>query len=207
MTDAVIRVLIADDHPVVLHGLAAIIGRHPQIAVVAQASNGREAVSLYRQHQPDVALIDLQMPEIRGIEAVAMIRSEFPKARIIVLTIYDTDEDIYRGLQLGAMAYWLKDTPPEEIIEGILQVARGEQCIPTYIANKLAKRLTRPSLTKRELEVLNLIVQGQSNREISQSLIVSEGTVRAHVNNILTKLEVRDRTQAATLAIKQGLCS
>ncbi|MEO0351100.1 MAG: response regulator transcription factor [Cyanobacteria bacterium P01_A01_bin.15] len=206
MTDAPLRILIADDHPVVLHGLAAITGRHPHIQVVAQASDGRSAVSLYRQHQPDVALLDLRMPEIGGVEAIGMIRAEFPTARIIVLTIYDTDEDIYRGLQLGAMAYLLKDTPPDELLNVIFDVAAGKQCIPPEIALKLANRITRPALTKRELEVLTLIVQGQSNREISDSLTVAEGTVRAHVNNILAKLDVRDRTQAATLALKQGLC-
>lgn len=205
MTDSPLRILIADDHPVVLHGLAAIVGRHPHISVVAQAQDGREAVSLYRQHQPDVALIDLRMPQMNGVEAIALIRSEFPTARIVVLTIYDTDEDIYRGLQLGAMAYLLKDAPPEELIEVILAVAAGEQRIPPEIAAKLASRITRPELTSREMDVLRLIVQGQSNREISSSLNVGEGTVRAHINNILSKLKVRDRTQAATLAIRQGL--
>lgn len=200
-----IRVLIADDHPVVLQGLAAMIGRQPGMVVVAEARNGREAVDLFRSQQPDVALIDLRMPIVDGVEAIAIIREEYPDARLIVLTTYDTDEDIYRGLQAGAMAYLLKGTSPDDLMEVIRSVAAGQKRIPSDIAAKLTTRIIRPDLTSRELEVLQLIVAGQSNREIGTSLGISEGTVRAHVNNILSKMGASDRTQAATLAIRRGL--
>lgn len=200
-----IRVLIADDHPIVLQGLAAMIGQQPGMTVVAEARHGREAVDLFRCHQPDIALIDLRMPVMDGVEATAIIREECPDARIILLTTYDTDEDIYRGLQAGAMAYLLKGSQQNELLEVIRAVDTGQKRILPEVAAKLATRITRPELTNRELEVLHLIVLGQSNKEISTGLQVSEGTVRAHVNNLLSKLRVRDRTQAATLAIKQGL--
>jgi DNA-binding NarL/FixJ family response regulator/signal transduction histidine kinase len=199
-----IRVLIADDHVIVLQGLAALIERQPGITVVAQAQNGREAIDLFRTHQPDVALIDLRMPVIDGVEVIALIRQECPTAKIVILTTYDADEDIYRGLQAGAMAYLLKGSS-DSLPDVIRAVHAGEKRIPSEVAAKLANRVTRHELTNRELEVLRLIVLGQSNKEISISLQVSEGTVRAHINNILSKLRVRDRTQAATLAIKQGL--
>lgn len=200
-----IRVLIADDHPVVRQGLAAMIARQPGMTVVAEAGDGREAVDLYRAQQPDVALIDLRMPEVDGVEAIAMIRAEFPAARIVVLTTYDGDEDIYRGLRAGAMAYLLKDAPPDELIAAIKVVHAGQKRIPPDVAAKLAERLNSPELTARELQVLHLIVAGQSNREIGATLSIGEGTVRAHVNNILAKLNVQDRTQAATMAIKRGI--
>jgi len=200
-----IRVLIADDHPVVRQGLAAMIARQPGMTVVAEAGDGREAVDLYRAQQPDVALIDLRMPEVDGVEAIAMIRAEFPAARIVVLTTYDGDEDIYRGLRAGAMAYLLKDAPPDELIAAIKVVHAGQKRIPPDVAAKLTERLNSPELTARELQVLHLIVAGQSNREIGTTLSIGEGTVRAHVNNILAKLNVQDRTQAATMAIKRGI--
>lgn len=200
-----IRVLIADDHPVVRHGLAAILRTKPGITVVAQASDGREAVDLFRIHQPDVTLIDLRMPQMDGVEAIALIRQEVRNARIIILTTYDTDEDIYQGLSAGAMAYLLKGTPPDELVNTIRTVCSGQLCIPAAVAAKLATRISAPNLTSRELDVLHWIVAGQSNKQISATLNISEGTVRAHVNNILSKLGVSDRTSATTLAIKRGI--
>lgn len=200
-----IRVLIADDHPVVRHGLAAILSSRPGITVVAQANDGREAIDLFRQHRPDVTLIDLRMPEIDGVEAIAVIRQIVRHARIVILTTYDTDEEIYRGLSAGAMAYLLKGTPPDELINTIRAVHAGQSRIPAEVAAKLATRVSTPELTSRELEVLRWIVAGQSNKEIGTTLHIGEGTVRAHINNILSKLGVSDRTQATTLAIKRGL--
>jgi two-component system NarL family response regulator len=200
-----IRILIADDHPVVRQGLAAMIGRQPGMTVIAEAGNGREVVDLFRRHRPDVTLMDLRMPQMDGVEAIAVIREEVPTARIIVLTTYDSDEDIYRGLRAGAMAYLLKDAPPQELLEAIRAVHEGQKRIPPEVAVKLSNRLGRPDLTAREMEVLRLVVAGQSNKGIGSTLNISEGTVRAHINNILFKMSASDRTQAATLAIKRGL--
>lgn len=200
-----IRVLIADDHPVVRHGLAAILSSQPGITLVAQASDGRETIDLFRQHRPDVTLIDLRMPEIDGVEAIAVIRQAVRNARIVILTTYDTDEDIYRGLSAGAMAYLLKGTPPDELVETIRAVHAGQSRLPAEVAAKLATRVSTPELTPRELDVLRWVVAGQSNREIGTTLHIGEGTVRAHINNILSKLGVSDRTQATTQAIRRGL--
>lgn len=200
-----IRILIADDHPVVRQGLVAMIGRKPGMIIVAEASNGREAIDLFRQHRPDVTLMDLRMPLIDGVEAIATLREDDRNARIIILTTYDTDEDIYRGLSAGAMAYILKGTSLDELIDTIRAVHAGQTRISSEVAAKLATRMSSPNLTSREMEVLRLIVAGQSNKEIGISLQISEGTVRAHVNNLLSKLGVSDRTQAATLALRRGL--
>ena len=205
--EAVIRILIADDHPIVRQGLAATIGRQPGMTVVAEASNGREVVDLFRLHRPDVTLMDLRMPQMDGVEAIAVIREESRTARIIVLTTYDSDEDIYRGLRAGAMAYLLKDAPLSELLEAIRAVHAGQKRIPLAVAAKLVERMSSPQLTAREMQVLHLVVAGQSNKEIGTTLNISEGTVRAHVNNILSKMGASDRTQAATLAIKRGLVS
>ena len=202
---AAIRILIADDHPIVRQGLAALIGRQPGMTVVAEAGNGREAVDLFRLHQPDVTLVDLRMPKLDGVEAIALIRAEVPTARLILLTTFDGDEEIYQGLRVGAMAYLLKDAAPDELLEAIRAVHQGQKRIPPEVAVKLANRMNSRSLTARDREVLRLVVAGQMNREIGESLNISEGTVRAHMHNILSKLEVSDRTQAATLAIKRGL--
>jgi two-component system NarL family response regulator len=200
-----IRVLIADDHPVVRQGLAAIIASEPDIIVVAHASDGREAVEQYRRQRPDVALLDLRMPFMTGTEAVEAIRREFAYARVIILTTYDTDEDVYRALSAGAMAYLLKACPPEELVEAIRAVHNGQKRIPPKIAAKLADRVSGPELTTRELEVLSKLVNGRSNKEIAVELSIEHGTVRAHYNNIFRKLNVNDRTQAAMAAIRRGL--
>jgi two-component system NarL family response regulator len=206
MTDPLrIRIMLADDHPVVLQGLSAMIGRQPGMEVVAEARNGREAIDGFRQHHPDVTLMDLRMPEVDGVHAIAILRQEFSTARFIALTTYDTDEEIYRSLKAGAMAYLLKDVPPSELLATIRTVYAGQKHIPPLVATKLCNRMNRTELTLRELEVLRWLAEGHSNRQIGMELGISEGTVRAHVNNILTKLQASDRTQAAMQAIKSGL--
>lgn len=200
-----IRVLIADDHPVVREGLAAMLNRRPDMEVVAEVGDGKTAVAAYAEHQPDIVLMDLRMPQMGGVASIQAIRADYPDARIIVLTTFDGDEDIFRGLEAGARAYLLKDTPREELLDTIRAVHAGHRRIPPDIAAKLADRMLTPDLTPREMDVLRLIVAGQSNREIGQSLAITEGTVKAHVNNILGKLNVNDRTQAVTEALRRGL--
>ena len=204
-TTSPISILIADDHFVVRTGLAAVISTQPDMAVVAEAVNGRQAVELFRQHRPDITLMDLRMPEMNGVEAITAIRGEFPEARLIVLTTYDGDEDIYRALQAGARGYLLKDMLREGLLEAIRAVHEGHRRIPTEVANRLAERLTRSELTSREMEVLELIVKGKTNKEIGAELGVAEGTVKIHINNILSKLGVSDRTQATTFALQRGI--
>lgn len=198
-------ILITDDHAVVREGLAAMIGRRAEMQVVAEASNGVQAVELALQHKPDILLMDLRMPQMGGVEAIRTIRAAWPEARVIVLTTFDGDEDIFRALQAGAKGYLLKDTPREELLEAIRAVYAGRKHIPSEVAAKLADRLTSETLTEREREVLQLIVAGQSNKEIGASLNISEGTVKVHVNSLLGKLGVSDRTQAVTEALRRGL--
>ncbi|PYK59457.1 MAG: DNA-binding response regulator [Verrucomicrobia bacterium] len=200
-----IRILIADDHLVVRIGLRSMIDTQPDMNVIAEAANGREAVALFRDHQPDVTLIDLRMPVMGGVEAVGVIHEEFPGARIIVLTTYDGDENIYRALQGGARAYLLKDIPREEFLDDIRAVYQGQYCIPPAVAARLAQRIPGPELSARELEVLKLIVEGMSNKEIASALSITVSTVKNHVNSILSKLNVKDRTQAATTALRRGI--
>ena len=200
-----IRILIADDHLVVRIGLRSMIDTQPDMNVIAEAANGREAVALFRDHQPDVTLIDLRMPVMGGVEAVGVIHAEFPDARIIVLTTYDGDENIYRALQGGARAYLLKDIPREEFLDDIRAVYQGQYCIPPAVAARLAQRIPGPELSARELEVLKLIVEGMSNKEIASALSITVSTVKNHVNSILSKLNVKDRTQAATTALRRGI--
>ncbi len=204
-----VRILIADDHPVVRSGIAAMLEIDPtaNLQVVGQAKNGDEMVELFTQLQPDIGLVDLRMPEMSGVEAIAQIRSQFPEARLIILTTYDGDEDIYRGLQAGAKAYLLKDTPREELLLCIYAVHAGRSFIPPDIGVRLAERMNSPELSKREREVLQLIPVGMSNSEIGTTLQITEGTVKSHVNNILSKLNVSDRTQAVMVALKRGLIS
>ncbi len=200
-----IRLVIADDHPVVREGLAAMCNRRPDLTVVAEAENGEQAVALVLEHRPDVALMDLRMPVLGGVDAIGRIRAEWPEARIVVMTTFDGDEDIYRALQAGARAYLLKDTPREEIVDAIRSVYAGYKRIPSEIASKLADRLTAEPLTERELAVLKQIVAGQSNKEIGAALGIAEGTVKVHVNSLLSKLGVEDRTQAVTEALRRGI--
>lgn len=200
-----IRILLAEDHAVVREGLAAILNRKEDMTVVGEAENGRQAVEMYRLQQPDIVLMDLRMPELGGVEAIAQIRAEFPDARIIVLTTYDTDEDIYRGLQAGAKGYLFKDATSKELLNAIRTVHQGQKYIPPEVALKLVERIELSALTERELEVLHLLVNGKKNQEISAALSITEATVKFHVNNILNKLGVKDRTQAVITALKRGL--
>ncbi len=202
---APIHILIADDHAVVREGLAAMIARRSDMQVVAEAADGVQAVELSRAHRPDVILMDLRMPNLGGVDAIAQIRSDRPEARIIVLTTYDDDEDIYRALRAGAMAYLLKDTPRDELLDAIRAVYAGQKHIPPGVAAKLTERIFAPELTERELDVLNLIVAGKSNKEIGAALTISEGTVKVHISSILGKLGVSDRTQAVTAALQRGI--
>jgi two-component system, NarL family, response regulator len=199
------RILIADDHPVVRRGLAAIIEYEPDMTVVGQASNGHEAIEVFRSCQPDIVLMDLRMPKLSGVEAIKTICTDFQNASIIIVTTFDGDEDIYCGIEAGAKGYLLKDAEPDEFIEAIRNVACGQKYISPTVAAKLKERTDKPKLSDRELEVLSLITNGKSNREISASLFITEGTVKYHVNNILGKLRVNDRTQAALFALKRGM--
>jgi two-component system NarL family response regulator len=200
-----IRILVVEDHHVVRQGLVALLRTVPDMTVVAQAADGAEGVRLYREHKPDVTIMDLRLPVLSGVDAITQIRSEFPSARIIVLTTFDGDEDIYRALQAGARGYLLKDMFGEELMEAIRIVHLGRTRIPPAIAERLAERMGGPNLTNRELEVLQAIVAGKSNKEIAFGLGISEATVKTHINNILSKLGVTDRTQATTAALQRGI--
>ena len=200
-----IRLLVVDDHSVVREGLTAIIDRQRDMQVIAEAGNGQQAIEQFRRHTPDVTLIDLRMPLMNGVETITALRKEFPGSRFIVLTTYDGDEDIYRALQAGAVGYLLKDVFREELLEAIRAVYAGRRCIPTAVATRLAERMAGNDLTAREVDVLQLIARGKSNREIAVMLAITEGTVKGHVNNILSKLGVNDRTGAVTTAIQRGI--
>jgi two-component system NarL family response regulator len=199
-----IRILIVDDHPMIRSGLEATLAPEPDITVVATASNGREGIELYRQHQPDVMLTDLKMPELGGVDAIRTIRAEFPSAKIIVLSTYQGDEDIFRALDAGAVTYLLKDTPGLTLVDTIREVARGGRPIPPEIAQQLTSRMFQAKLTEREIEVLHLLAQGMRNKEIAASLGISDETAQGHVKNILAKLSVHDRTEAVAVAIRRG---
>jgi two-component system NarL family response regulator len=200
-----IRIIVVDDQAVVRQGFVSLIKTVPDMAVVAEGTNGREAVALYREHRPDVVLMDLRMPVMGGVEAIAAMRREWPDARVIVLTTYDGDEDIYRSLQAGAQGYLLKDMFFDELEAAIRAVHAGGRKIPGVVAERLAGRMGGSDLTARELEVLKLIVGGRSNKEIGTALGISEATVKSHINSILGKLGVTDRTQAATTALQRGI--
>ncbi len=201
----IIRVLIADDHSVVAHGLALLLECELDITVIGQARNGYEALELFRQHQPDVTLMDLRMPQLNGVAAITAIRAEFNDAGIIVLTTYDGDEDIYRGLRAGAKGYLLKDAEPDELMAAIRTVHSGRKYIPPNIGAKLVERMSNPELSDRELEIVHLMAAGKSTQEISAALSIAESTVKFHINNILSKLGVNDRTQAVIAAVKRGI--
>jgi DNA-binding NarL/FixJ family response regulator len=200
-----IRVLLADDHPILGQGLALLLECEANITVIGQACNGREAVDLFRQHQPDVMLMDLRMPEMNGVEAILAIRAEFSQARIIVLTTYDGDENIYRAMRAGAKGYLMKGTQLKELVNAIQMVYHNQGYVPPLVGAKLAERMNAPELSNRELEVLRLMVQGKNNPQISADLNIAESTVRFHINHILSKLGVSDRTQAVIMAVKRGI--
>jgi len=200
-----IRILIADDHSVVREGLASVIGRNADMTVVAEASDGREAVDLWKKYRPDVTLLDLRMPELDGVGAIEAIRADDENARIIMLTTFDGDEYIYRAIRAGAKGYLLKDVPREALMDCVRRVHAGETCVPVHLAAKLAGRVSGEALSTREMEVLQRIAAGKSNKEIGAELFISEGTVKTHVKSVLTKLDVVSRTAAIATAQRRGL--
>jgi two-component system NarL family response regulator len=200
-----IRVLVADDHPVVRTGLTTLIDGQADMTVVGAAENGKEAIELYRKHQPDVLLIDLRMPVMSGVDATVAIRAEFPHSHILVLTTYEADEDIVRTLKAGALGYLLKDTVGPEMLEAVRAVHAGQRRVSPAVAVRLAERASGSELTVRELEVLKLLARGGTNKDLAVSLSISEGTVKGHINNILSKLGVTDRTMAVTTALQRGI--
>ena len=202
---APIRLMLVDDHKIVRQGFAALLGTMPGMQVIAEADSGEQAVALYREHHPDVTLMDLRMAHGNGVEAIQSIRTADPQARIIVLTTFDGDEDIFRALQAGARGYLLKGSDIDELTSAIHAVHSGKSRIPAPVAQRLAERMSNPALTERETDVLKLIVGGNSNKEIAGALFISEATVKTHINNLLGKLGVSDRTQAATTALQRGI--
>lgn len=200
-----IRVMIVDDHELVREGLAELLARQAEVEVVGTAAGGEEALRMFADRNPDVTLIDLRMTPMDGIETIGALRRLNPEARVILLTTYETDEDIYQGLRAGAASYLLKGVGLSDLIETIRAVHNGERRIPAPIAAKLAEHMSTPELTARQLDTLRLLVAGMSNREIGQVLHVTEGTVKAHVKAILAKFGARDRAHAAAIALKRGL--
>lgn len=212
-----IRVLITDDQAIVRKGIQALLATEPNIEVAGEAENGKEAIRQVEKLKPDVILMDLQMPEMGGIEAIGHITSGNPKARILVLTSFATDDKVFPAIKAGALGYLLKDSSPEELIQAIRQVYRGESSLHPTIARKVLQELSRPPapeqvptsepLTEREVDVLRLVARGMGNQQIADQLIISEATVRTHVSNILSKLHLASRTQAALYALQKGLAS
>ena len=200
-----IRVLVADDHAILRAGLRMLIDAQPDMQVVAQASEGYEAIEQFRKSQPDVTLMDLRLPDMSGIDATVAIRAEFPEARIIILTTFELDTEIKRALAAGARAYMLKSMPPRELMETIRQVHAGKKRIPPEVVTLLAEHLSDEALTGREVEVLQLIVEGNRNRDIAHRLFISEETVKAHIKHSMEKLGASDRTQAVTIAARRGI--
>jgi two-component system NarL family response regulator len=205
MADTKLKIMLVDDHYLVRMGLSSIIALERDMTICAEAPTGSQAIALYRTYRPDVTLMDLRMPGMSGLDATHAIRMEFPDARIIVLSTYVSDEEIYAALQAGAMAYLVKSVARDELIQAIRKAAAGRRHVPPEVADRLAERMSHATLSTRELDVLRLLVKGRRNREIASALDITEGTVKLHVSSILGKLEVTDRTEAATVALKRGL--
>ena len=199
------RILVADDHPVVRTGLTAVLVQQADMELVAEAENGERAVALYREHRPDVCLMDLRMPVMEGVEAIRTIINEFPGARILALTTYEGDADIRRALEAGARGYLLKDMLLTDVIGAVRAVHRGERVIPAAVATRLAEFPERSDLTERELEVLQLVARGLSNKEVARAIGRTDETVKIHLKNTFAKLDVADRTEAVTVALTRGL--
>ena len=199
------RVLIAEDHFVTRSGLKAILGAEHDVEIVAEAENGADAIALFRKHRPDVAVIDLRLPDVNGIDVIRNVRGEFPDARLLVLTATDGSELVYRALQAGARGYLLKDATGSVLVQAVREVAAGKRVMAPAVAAQLAERMPQSELTPREIDVLRLVAAGRSNKRIADELGLSEATVRTHVSNILAKLGADDRTQAATEALRRGI--
>jgi DNA-binding NarL/FixJ family response regulator len=200
-----IRVLSVDDHPLLREGLATIINNQPDMSMVAEASTSSEAVQRFREHRPDVTLMDLRLPDASGIDAMIAIRAEFADARIIMLTTFEGDVEIQRALEAGARAYMLKSMPPRELVEVIRQVHAGKKRVPPEVASQLAEHLSDEALTLREIDVLRHVAGGNRNRDIAEQLYISEETVKVHVKHIMEKLGANDRTQAVAIAVRRGI--
>jgi len=200
-----IRILIVDDHPLLREGIAALVGGQTDMTLVAQCSNGREAVPAFRTHRPDVTLMDLQMPEMGGVDAIGAIRGEFPDARIVVLTTYSGDVQVVRALQAGARAYLLKNMVHKELLDTIRAVHAGKKMMSPEASYELAEHATDDALTKAEIDVLRLIAAGNANKQIADQLSITEETVKGRVRNILSKLGANDRTHAAMIGLKRGI--
>src|SRR5882724_3538859 len=200
-----IRVLSVDDHPLLREGIAAMINNQSDMLLIADATNGQEAVQQFRKHKPDVTLMDLRLPDMSGIDAMTAIRTEFPEARIVMLTTFEGDVEIQRALEAGARGYLLKSMPPKELVEIIRQVHAGKKKIPSQVAMQLAEHLSDEALTGREIEVLGQIAGGNRNKDIAEQLFISEETVKVHIKHIMEKLGANDRTEAVAIGVRRGI--
>ena len=205
MSEGRIRVLTADDHPLLREGIVAIIQNQPDMTVVSQAGSGREAIQMHREHRPDVTLMDLRLPDMSGIQAMIATREEVPEARVVILTTFEGDVEIQRALEAGASGYFLKSTPQKQLAEAIRQVHAGKRRVPPELAAQLAEHMGHESLSEREIAVLKLVADGNRNREVGERLFITEETVKVHIRHIMEKLDAKDRTQAVAIAVRRGI--